>query len=63
MTTRTTKTTKTTTVSGTVQAYQPGQSITIVGPGNKTTVYTIVDDSKLPQDVAVGKQVTMQTTW
>lgn len=62
MTTRTTKTTKTTTVSGTVQAYQPGQSITIVGPGNKTTVYTIVDDSKLPQDVAVGKQVTMQTT-
>lgn len=60
--THTTKTTKTTTVTGTVQAYQPGQSITLVGPGNKTTVYTIVDDSKLPQDVAVGKQVTMQTT-
>lgn len=62
MTTTTTKSTKITTVNGTVQAYQPGQSITVVGPGNKTTTYTIVDDSKLPQDVAVGKQVTLQTT-
>lgn len=58
-TTRTT--TKTTTINGTVQAYAPGQSITVVGPGNKTTVYTISTDSQLPQDIAVGKQVTMQT--
>ena len=59
-TTRTT-TTKTTTINGTVQAYEPGQSITVLGPGNKTTVYTISTDAQLPQDVAVGKQVTMQT--
>ena len=60
--TQTTRTTKTTTVSGTVKAYEPGQSITVVGPGNKVTTYTITTDSQLPQDVAVGKTVTMQTT-
>jgi hypothetical protein len=59
---QTTRTTKTTTVSGTVKAYEPGQSITVVGPGNKVTTYTITTDSQLPQDVAVGKTVTVQTT-
>ena len=58
----TTRTTKTTTVSGTVKAYEPGQSITVVSPGNKVTTYTITTDSQLPQDVAVGKTVTVQTT-
>lgn len=58
----TTRTTKTTTVSGMVKAYEPGQSITVVGPGNKVTTYTITTDSQLPQDVAVGKTVTVQTT-
>jgi hypothetical protein len=58
----TTRTTKTTSVSGTVKAYEPGQSITVVGPGNKVTTYTITTDSTLPQDVAVGKTVTVQTT-
>ncbi|HYK41277.1 MAG TPA: hypothetical protein VE007_02735 [Thermoanaerobaculia bacterium] len=58
----TTRTTKTTTVSGTVKAYEPGQSITVVGPGNKVTTYTITTDSQLPQDIAVGKTVTVQTT-
>ena len=58
----TTRTTKTTTVSGTVQAYEPGQSITVVGPGNKVTTYTITTDSQLPQDIAVGKTVSVQTT-
>lgn len=57
-----TTTTKATTVSGTVRAYEPGQSITVVGPGNKTTTYTITTDSQLPQDIAVGKRVTVQTT-
>jgi hypothetical protein len=61
-TTQTTRTTKTTTVSGTVKAYEPGQSITVVGPGNKVTTYTITTDSQLPQDVAVGKTVSVQTT-
>lgn len=60
--TKTTTTTRATTVSGTVRAYEPGQSITVVGPGNKTTTYTITTDSQLPQDIAVGKRVTVQTT-
>ena len=61
-TSQTVQTTKTTTVSGTVQAYEPGQSITVIGPGSKTTTYTITEESRLPQDVAVGKQVTVATT-
>lgn len=59
---QTTTTTRATTVSGTVQAYEPGQSITVVGPDSKTTTYTITTDSQLPKDVAVGKKVTVQTT-
>jgi hypothetical protein len=61
-TTQTTTTTKTTRVMGTVRAYEPGQSITILGPGSKTTTYTITTDSRLPTDVAVGKQVTVETS-
>lgn len=60
--TQTTTTTKTTRVMGTVRAYEPGQSITILGPGSKTTTYTITTDSQLPTDVAVGKQVTVETS-
>jgi hypothetical protein len=60
-TTQTTRTTKTTTVSGTVKAYEPGQSITVAGPGDKVTTYTITTDSQLPQDLAVGKTVSVQT--
>lgn len=61
-TTQTTTTTKTTRVMGTVRAYEPGQSITILGPGSKTTTYTITTDSQLPTDVTVGKQVTVETS-
>jgi hypothetical protein len=61
-TTSTTTTTKTTQIMGTVSAYQPGQSITIAGPNSKTTTYTITTDSQLPTDVAVGKQVTVETS-
>lgn len=60
-TSQTLQTTKTTTVSGTVQAYEPGQSITVIGPGSKTTTYTITEESRLPEDVAVGKRVTVAT--
>jgi hypothetical protein len=61
-TSQTVQTTKTTTFSGTVQAYEPGQSITVIGPGSKTTTYTITEESRLPEDVAVGKRVTVATT-
>ncbi|MEO8430447.1 MAG: hypothetical protein ABI592_02980 [Acidobacteriota bacterium] len=60
--TTTQTTTRATNVSGTVRAYEPGQSITVVGPDNKTTTYTITTDSQLPQDIAIGKRVTVQTT-
>ncbi len=58
----TTSSRRTTSIYGTVQAYEPGQSITVVGPNSKTTTYTITTDSQLPKDVAVGKRVTVQTT-
>jgi hypothetical protein len=62
-TTQTTQTTtKTTRVSGTIRSYEPGQSITIVGPGSKVTTYTLTTDSQIPSDVAVGKQVTVETS-
>lgn len=51
----------TTTYSGKVTAYSPKQSITIEEPGNKTVTYVIDAQSELPQDVAVGKTVTITT--
>lgn len=53
---------KVTTVTGTVRTYEPGQSITIVGPDRKMTTYTISQGVDVPQDVAVGKRVTIETT-
>jgi sulfite reductase alpha subunit-like flavoprotein len=61
-TTQQTSTTRVTTVSGTVQAYEPGQSITIVGPNHKVTTYTISEGVQAPDTVAVGKRVTFTTT-
>lgn len=58
----TTSTTKSTTVYGTVTAFDAGKSITIAGPNHKTTIYTITTESQLPEDVAVGKRVTIRTS-
>ena len=58
---QTTKST-TTTVYGTVTAYEPGQSITIERPGHQSVTYVIDTESQLPQDIAVGKTVTIRTT-
>jgi hypothetical protein len=55
-----TKTT-TTTISGTVSAYEPGQFITIESPDHQTVRYTITKESELPQDVTIGKTVTVRT--
>ncbi len=54
--------TTTTTISGTVSAFEPGQFITIESPDHQTVRYTITQDSQLPQDLAVGKTVTVRTT-
>ena len=56
----TTKTT-TTTIEGTVSAYEPGQFITIEKPDHQTVRYTISQESQLPQDLTVGKTVTIRT--
>jgi len=54
--------TQTTTVYGTVTAFEPGQSITIVDPNQQTVTYRIDTESQLPKDVLVGKTVTIRTT-
>lgn len=59
---QTTESTSMTTVTGTVRTYQPGQSITIIGPDRKVTTYTISEGVDVPQDVTVGKRVTIETT-
>ena len=56
----TTKTTTTTTY-GTVTAYTPKSSITIEGPNHEAVTYTIDATSELPQDIAIGKVVTIDT--
>jgi hypothetical protein len=53
--------TTTTTISGTVSAYEPGQFITIENPDHQTVRYTITKESQLPQDLTVGKTVTIRT--
>jgi quercetin dioxygenase-like cupin family protein len=60
-TTERTEKTTTTTISGTVSAFEPGQFITIEKPDHQTVQYTINQESQLPQDVAVGKTVTIRT--
>lgn len=57
------ETTKTTTVTiqGKVQAYLPGQSITLIRPDGKTATFTIRETAQLPGDLAVGKSVTIRT--
>jgi len=54
--------TETTMVSGTVSSYEPGQFITITRPDHQIVKYTITRESQLPQDMAIGKTVTIRTT-
>ena len=55
-------TTNATSVTGTVSAFEPGKSVTIQLPDQKTMVYTIDNSSVIPSDVQVGKTYTIQTT-
>ena len=55
-----TKTT-TTTITGKVQTYDTGKSITLVRPDGTTVTYTINDRSRLPADLVVGKEVEIHT--
>ena len=53
--------TQTTTVYGTVTAYEPGRSISLVQPDRKTVTYTIDASSALPTDIAAGRTVVVRT--
>lgn len=51
----------TTTTYGTVTAFEPKSSITIEGPNHESVTYSLDSSSELPQDIAVGKIVTIDT--
>ena len=51
----------TTTTYGTVTAYVPRSSITVEGPNRELVTYSIDATSELPQDIAIGKVVTIDT--
>ena len=57
-----TKETKIVTVTGMVQSFDAGHSITIVNDKGEATSYTLVDTSEVPKTVEVGKTVTIRTT-
>ena len=56
----TTKTT-TVTVQGTVKAYLPGKSFTILKGDGTPVTYKIAENAIMPPDLAVGKVVTIQS--
>ena len=60
-TTQTETTQSSTLISGRVTAYQPKQSITIEQAGKGSVTYVIDTQSDLPQDISVGKTVTITT--
>ena len=53
--------TQTTTVYGTVTAYEPGRTISLLQPNQKTVTYEIDGSSALPADMATGKTVVIRT--
>jgi hypothetical protein len=57
-----TTTETTTTVSGTVQAYEAGKSITITRPDGTQVTYIINPESQLPSGIAIGRRVTIYPT-
>jgi hypothetical protein len=54
-----TKTT-TTSITGTVDAYEAGKTITITRPGGERVTYVINEKSTLPADLAIGKTITLR---
>jgi hypothetical protein len=53
--------TQITAVYGTVTAYEPGRSITVVQPSGTTFTYAIDSSSALPKGIATGKTVVVRT--
>ena len=52
-----TTTTTRTTISGTVQAYEAGKSITVTRADGTQVTYMINDESQLPAGIAIGRRV------
>jgi hypothetical protein len=52
--------TVTTSVTGTVEAYEAGKTITITRPGGERVTYVINEKSTIPADLAIGKTVTLR---
>jgi uncharacterized protein YndB with AHSA1/START domain len=52
-----TTTTTRTTISGTVQAYDAGKSITLTRPDGTQVTYMINEQSQLPAGIAIGRRV------
>ena len=53
---------KVVTVTGTVQSFEAGHSITITKPNGDQVTYTINESSDVPKTIEAGKTVTIQTT-
>ena len=51
--------TTTTTISGKVEAYERGKTLTITGSDGKKVTYLLTDKSTVPAEVVVGKTVTV----
>src|SRR6476646_8194512 len=52
---------KTVTITGEVVRYEPGRTIVIRQPDRPEVTYTIGHDVTVPQDVQVGRRVTIST--
>jgi hypothetical protein len=57
-----TKETKVVTVTGPVQSFEAGHSITITNDKGEPVTYTINESSEVPKTIEVGKSVTIRTT-
>lgn len=53
---------KVVTVTGTVQSFEAGHSITITNDKGEQVTYTINESSEVPKTIEVGKTVTIRTT-
>jgi len=56
----TTRTMTTSTIDGTVQAYEPGRSLTITREDGSEVTYHITERTHLPADLAVGRTIMLR---
>jgi hypothetical protein len=59
--TQTTRTETQTTITGEVVRFEPGKTIVIRQPDQKTVTYTFAPSASVPKDIQVGRTVTVYT--